>query len=156
VGARDEHRAPCGIDRPRRGAEVLRVFDTVEHHDDRVDRPLPSRQVPLAERARRPEDARGHAAMIVGELVEVLAIDLSDAYAFRPSGVDHVAHPWAAACATRDQHLVGDAGPHRLEHRTLARDDVGGHGYAITAIARQPTPSPASPSPSGRVALTDT
>ena len=158
VGARHQHRAPGGLDRPSRGAEVLRVLDTVEHDDDRVRRPLPLRQFPLAERPRR---SRGCARPRRGDRRRA-----GRGPRDRPLGRAPVrterrrrrrAIAGAPAGATRDQHLVGDTGPHRLDApRACPPTTSAATAHAITASARQPTPSPASPSPSGRVALTDT
>ena len=56
--ARDEQRGAGGLRRARRGAQVLRILDAVEHHDDRVFARTRRRQVALAQRSRRPRARR--------------------------------------------------------------------------------------------------
>ena len=150
---------PGGLDRPRGRAEVLRVLDAVEHHDDRVRRP------PRSDSSRSPS-VRG---VRHGSIAPPRRGDRRRAGRGRARSTSADAHLCAterrrrrraspgSAGRPRDQHLVGDTGraPPRAP-RACPRRRLRSTRYAITAIARQPTPSPASPSPSGRVALTDT
>src|SRR5204862_3648755 len=151
----------------------------VQDDDDRVVGKRKLCKRPLVQLAARPRaDERDHALMVAdAEFVEARAGNELQDDARVVGGCAQLAQTLRVPRARGDEQAPDASGPDRLEGRAPAADGLRsaggrpsvriparapaaspGHAGPATgptaATARQPAPSPVSPSPSGRVALT--
>ena len=101
--------------------------------------------------AHRPRD---DAAMIGGQAIQLPPIRRADGHLGRAGRLSDRPEPLRVTCADRDEHLPDLPRAQRLDDGATAGDELVAH--PTTASARHPMPSPVRPSPSGRVAFTET
>ena len=158
AGPRDEHGGAGRLGRTRCGAEVLRIRDAVEDDDERLLRERERAEVTLPQLARAlgvVAQSRDDALVIGRQTIELGPVRLVHVDPGGGRRVGDRTQSLGLTDAGSDEHVRHASGADGLDDRASSPDGRRIRHRSV-ARARHPTPSPESPKPSGRVALTDT